>query len=86
MPDQLDALTDSLNGTGQLKSTAEDLLSKDSEDEGKAVGEVAGRRMAVMPPENQQGMEALVAAISGIALLGLPVKGAITTAAVGSKL
>ena len=61
---------------------AKSLLS-DSGDEGKAVGEVEGRRMVVEQPESS-GMEGIVNAIAGIALLGLPVKA--VTAAVGSKL
>jgi len=88
MADLFDKLTDSLNGVGAagaVGAAGSVLDSLDSEEEGKAVGEVEGRRMAVMTPGGQ-GMEALVSAINSIALLGLPVKGALKTAAVGSKL
>ena len=57
----------------------------DSGDEGRANSD-DGRQMGVAPAEPQQGMDALVAVLSSIALLGLPAKGAVTTAAVGSKL
>lgn len=64
---------------------AKSLLS-DKGDEGKAVGEVEGRRMVVRQPENEgsESLAALASAATTIALLGLPAK-AVTTA-VGSKL
>ncbi len=61
---------------------AKSLLS-DSGDEGKAVGDIGGRR-AVVINEGESGIEQIASAAASIALLGLPV-GKITTA-VGSKL
>lgn len=75
--------TAAMAGGGAVLGAAQGLLK---EDEGRAVGEVEGRRMGVMQPDSSgaESLGALASSAASIALLGLP--GKAVTSAVGSKL